>query len=382
MPFKRTKMHLIIMCLLTLFPLNAFGTEVEAKISKTVTTSAEAEILSQEAKHIEVYTIIDRIYDINISDGTYKIEAEILLKWNNSQDQINLRTLFTDRTYAGKGARDLLNRIWHPEFLVKAEIVQRESLFTTVHMNEDGSLELFEKFKTTLPINTDIKTYPFGTLQLNLDIVAFTNDAKEMTFDPKYFKIGHKDQEHPVIVGNWTLVRAYVDKKVSHRLSTTDQTYSQNGFHFIIEHDFHDSMQKIFFPLGGIIVISLLLNLFSSMKFTENIDMRVMGQLTLLLTVFALKFTLGDQVPHTHYLNLVDLLFLIGTSVVFLNFFASVVMGELYLRRGSNNRIVRIETIIDRLIPSLTILLIAAAFFSVFQSEAIDWVELPPRQEK
>ncbi len=107
-----------------------------------------------------------------------------------------------------------------------------------------------------------------------------------------------------------------------------------------------------------------------------------MGQLTLLLTVFALKFTLGDQVPHTHYLNLVDLLFLIGTSVVFLNFFASVVMGELYLRRGSNNRIVRIETIIDRLIPSLTILLIAAAFFSVFQSEAIDWVELPPRQEK
>ena len=77
--------------------------------------------------------------------------------------------------------------------------------------------------------------------------------------------------------------------------------YSQNGFHFVIKHDFNDVLQKIFFPLGGVILISLFLNLFSSMRYSQNISMRVNGQLTLLLTVFALKFTLADEIPVTHY---------------------------------------------------------------------------------
>ncbi|MAH83721.1 MAG: hypothetical protein CBB68_05080 [Rhodospirillaceae bacterium TMED8] len=371
-------MRLIITCLITLFSIPVSAAEIKLNISKSIISSTEADILSVKARHVEVYAVIDRIYDIKISDGSYKIEAEILLKWNKPQNQKKLEALFKKPTYAGKHAQDILDKIWHPEFVVKAEIIRRETLFTTVHINQDGSLELFEKFRTTLPINTDIRTYPFGTLKLNLDIVAFTHGAEEMTFDPQSFKLGHEDQEEPVIVGNWTLVNAYADKKVSHRLSTKDQTFSQNGFHFIIEHDFHDSMQKIFFPLGGIIFISLFLNLFSSMRFEANIDMRVMGQLTLLLTVFALKFTLGDQVPHTHYLNLVDLLFIIGTGIVFLNFFVSVVMGDIFLRRGGNERIIQIESIIDRLIPILTIILIVAAFYSVYQPENGGLLELPP----
>ena len=42
------------------------------------------------------------------------------------------------------------------------------------------------------------------------------------------------------------------------------------------------------------------------------------GQLTLLLTLFALKFSLGDDIPATHYLTMVDALFIaVSVMVVF-----------------------------------------------------------------
>ena len=372
-------MRTIFIFLVWLFSFSSLAGEQKIDLSKSVAVSAEAKILAESAKNVKVYAIIDRIYGISISDGTYEIEAEILMRWENEKGDKQYKDLFKEATYSGKHARKILDKIWHPEFIVKAEISPRQTLFTTLHLNKDGSLELFEKFQTKLPINTDIKTYPFGTLKLNLDIVAFTHDANEMTFDPQSFSLGHEEQEEPVIVGNWTLVKAYADKKVSHRLSTTDQTYSQNGFHFVIKHDFHDSMQKIFFPLGGILFLSLFLNLFSSMRYEANIHMRVGGQLTLLLTIFALKFTLGDQVPHTHYLNLVDLLFIIGTGVVLLNFFVSVVLGDLYLRWENKESLIAIETLIDRCIPVLTVILIAAAVYSVFEPKPADLIEVPIR---
>tara|TARA_A100001388_G_scaffold209442_1_gene159917 strand:- start:258 stop:566 length:309 start_codon:yes stop_codon:yes gene_type:complete len=102
------------------------------------------------------------------------------------------------------------------------------------------------------------------------------------------------------------------------------------------------------------------------MRFEANNYKRIGGQLTLLLTIFALKFTLGDQVPHTHYLNLIDLLFIIGTGIVLLNFVVSVVLGDLYMRRENHESLIAIETLIDRSIPVLTLVLIVAAFYSVF----------------
>ena len=42
------------------------------------------------------------------------------------------------------------------------------------------------------------------------------------------------------------------------------------------------------------------------------------SQLTLLLTLFALKFSLGDDIPATHYLTMVDALFIaVSVMVVF-----------------------------------------------------------------
>ena len=258
--------------------------------------------------------------------------------------------------------RDILKDIWHPEFIVESEIIRRKTLFSTLHINPNGSLELFEKFETTLPFNTQIRQYPFGELNLNLGIVAFTHDSKEMEFDPVYFEIGHQNQDEQVLIGDWTLVDSYLDKKLVDRLSTKSQKYSKNSFHFIIKHDFKDMFQRIFIPLGGVIVISLFLTLFSSLRFEQNKMMRVGGQLTLLLTTFALKFSLGDSIPHTNYLNLIDLVFLIATGVIVLNLFSSIIISELYLI-GTYKNINKLELLFDWITPLIALI---GSIYTVF----------------
>jgi hypothetical protein len=367
---------LITTCLFTYFSSIAYSEDIDTAIISDTTGYYEKsqedlrlEVTSKKdndnSKHVKVFTVIDRIYDINISRSTFKIEAEILLTWINTDDHFKLKSNFDEDTFSNQEMRDILKDIWHPEFIVQSEIIRRKTLFSTLHINPNGSLELFEKFETTLPFNTQIRQYPFGELNLNLGIVAFTHDAKEMEFDPVYFEIGHQNQDEQVLIGDWTLVDSYLEKKLVDRLSTKSQKYSQNSFHFIIKHDFKDMFQRIFIPLGGVIVISLFLTLFSSLRFEQNKMMRVGSQLTLLLTTFALKFSLGDSIPHTHYLNLIDLVFLIATGVIVLNLFSSIIISELYLI-GTYKNINKLELLFDWITPLIALIALIGSIYTVF----------------
>ena len=73
------------------------------------------------------------------------------------------------------------------------------------------------------------------------------------------------------------------------------------------------------------------------MKFSDNADFNINGQLVLLLTLVALRFSLGDELPKTHYLNLTDLLFLSSYVVCSFNLLGSIVLQSYYQRKLSNN---------------------------------------------
>ena len=69
-------------------------------------------------------------------------------------------------------------------------------------------------------------------------------------------------------------------------------------------------------------IISIIINVFGPFprddeEINDYADMRIGGQLTLLLTVFALKFSLGEDIPTTHYLNLIDLIIFFTSMLLF-----------------------------------------------------------------
>lgn len=118
-------MRSILIFMVVLFPLSSLASEQKIDLSNSVAVSAEADALAESAKHVKVYAIIDRIYEISISEGTYEVEAEILMKWENTEELKKYKDLFKEATYSGKHARKILDKIWHPEFIVKAELSLR-----------------------------------------------------------------------------------------------------------------------------------------------------------------------------------------------------------------------------------------------------------------
>ena len=101
------------------------------------------------------------------------------------------------------------------------------------------------------------------------------------------------------------------------------------------------------------------------MRYKPDIDMRVNDQLTLLLTVFALKFTLADEIPVTHYLNLIDLMFRTGTGVSVLTLFSNIILNEGYLA-GHIDKTRRLEVNFDRRTPIITFVAIAISSYFIF----------------
>ena len=83
-------MRYLLIALLCFLPLNVWaGSSKTADFSKPnvrVIESEEAKKYDGGSKHVKVFMVIDRIFNIDISAGTYEVEAELLLKWRNGED--------------------------------------------------------------------------------------------------------------------------------------------------------------------------------------------------------------------------------------------------------------------------------------------------------
>ena len=136
-----------------------------------------------------------------------------------------------------------------------------------------------------------------------------------MVFYPESIEIGHHDAHHKVVKGNWEVEKTILEEEGRTSLNHGGhEKFSYLIAHVNVNHGFLDALQKIIIPIFSIVFLSLLMNHF----FSGNYDIynwRIGGQLTLFLTIPALKFSLAGELPTTHYLNFTDALFIWATVV-------------------------------------------------------------------
>ena len=72
----------------------------------------------------------------------------------------------------------------------------------------------------------------------------------------------------------------------------------------------------------------------------------------------------ADKILNTHYINLIDLLFIIGTAVIVINLFSSVILSERYLKEKDNTR--RMDIILDWFAPVFTVIGLCGSVVYVF----------------
>ena len=130
-----------------------------------------------------------------------------------------------------------------------------------------------------------------------------------------------------------------------------------------VTHNPSTATQKVLFPLLSIIVLTLLFNHFMTSQLANSAqereihpfaDLKVGGQLTLFLTVPALKFALAEDVPSTHYLNLTDGLFVLASMLVTFNLLISVATHYL-ADDGTSDRSKKVEKAAKLLSPIFAI---------------------------
>ena len=315
------------------------------------------------AEHlVDAKVLFDEISDIDISKGHYRVSVELLLTWEGNTDLFLNK--FGDEIIHGAKLESFLEKLWYPEFFISNAEKPRTTHYKTLDVLE-GKYELFERFEANLSIDAEMPKYPFGTLDLFMDVASFSGNTKKMIFNPLSIEVGHHDVSRKILKGNWSVA----NKKLEEQRRTSLNHGGKEKFSYLIshvnvEHGFIDAVQKIIFPIFSIILLSLLINHFYAMKAQEELyAMRVGGQLTLFLTIPALKFALAGDLPVTHYLNLTDALFIGSTLIVTFNMLTGII-SHLYLNGVNEQLEVRYATTI-RIAGPLFAIIIFAVFISI-----------------
>ena len=327
-------------------------------------SSEKLEVSDINTEHL-VHTKIlyDEIYDIDISEGHYRASVEVLLAWEDPKTE-DFLAKFGDEIIHGEKLDEYLHEIWYPEFFVSNAETPRTVHYKTLDVL-DGKFELFERFDAELSIDAEMPNYPFGNLDLFLDIASFSGNKQKMVFYPESIEIGHHDAHHKVLKGNWEVEKTILEEEGRTSLNHGGhEKFSYLIAHVNVTHGFIDALQKILFPIFSVVFLSLLIN----HVFTWNIDMynwRIGAQLTLFLTIPALKFSLAGELPTTHYLNFTDALFIWATFVVTFNLIIGIISKYSISSEGNKSGL-SLETFAKISSPLTAILVIGLLLSYIF----------------
>ena len=327
-------------------------------------SSEKLEVSDINTEHL-VHTKIlyDEIYDIDISEGHYRASVEVLFAWEDPKTE-DFLAKFGDEIIHGEKLDEYLHEIWYPEFFVSNAETPRTVHYKTLDVL-DGKFELFERFDAELSIDAEMPKYPFGNLDLFLDIASFSGNKQKMVFYPESIEIGHHDAHHKVLKGNWEVEKTILEEEGRTSLNHGGhEKFSYLIAHVNVTHGFIDALQKILFPIFSVVFLSLLIN----HVFTWNIDMynwRIGAQLTLFLTIPALKFSLAGELPTTHYLNFTDALFIWATFVVTFNLIIGIISKYSISSEGNKSGL-SLETFAKISSPLTAILVIGLLLYYIF----------------
>ena len=314
---------------------------------------------------VKAKILFNEIYDINISEGNYKVSAELLLSWDGDINPFLKK--FKDNIIHGEKLENFLKEIWHPEFLIFNAENPRTTHYKTLNVFE-GKFQLFERFDSVLSIDADMPYYPFGDLNLNMDILAFSGNVNLMEFIPEEILVGHDDNEdlnRRVIKGNWFLDEKKIKSSQMQSLNHGGEKFSVLISNVNVKHKFMNSLLIILFPVFSIVILSLIINNYCPMKYDGSADWRIGGQMTLFLIIPALKFALSSELPVTDYLNFTDLIFVWATLIVSFGLILGI-LSNYYILSNDTNLLGLSESLAQKFLPIATIFTFSVILFYVF----------------
>ena len=349
-------LSLILLTLFLIFPENLYSKIKNSKISYANTDHV-----------VDTEILFDEIYNIDISGGHFDATAEIMLSWDG--DITAFTKKFGNKTIHGEKMEKFLKTVWYPEFLIANSTASRTTFYRTLSV-ENGKFELFEKFGSRLTIDAEMPRYPFGNLDLYMEISAYSGNIDQMLFKPGKIKIGHKDSDghgHVVIKGNWSYVKSASEAQNRSSLNHGGkEKFSYLISHVQVVHDYWDSVQKIIFPVTAIIILSMLINFYFPLERDRATTAywRFYGNWALFFAVPAYKFALQGEIPTTHYIGLIDFLFIFSLFIVTANLILAFT-SHYYFIYDNPKKAIATENFIRKRFPFFALIFFVGLLFLI-----------------
>lgn len=261
-----------------------------------------------EPTQVDLYFYLEDISNINLTDSTVDITAGLIFKWNDPRlafdpaENDDRKQKFIAGPYATK----YLEKIWHPWFEISGERGLHVGTVQSIAIFANGNVEVMHKFYSSPQFSNELRSYPFGSMTLRIAVTPIGSDINEMSLVAKDVWPSTVKDLKSVTHGNWSPIEVQSAIKTVYRDDLPGISFQQLEMLVVVEHDFIDSLHKIFLPLLVVALASFALLWLNLVALPAYSSPRISGYLTLILTVIALKLSLRGELPILSYGTLTD----------------------------------------------------------------------------
>jgi Neurotransmitter-gated ion-channel ligand binding domain len=255
-------------------------------------------------REVGVSIHINKIYNINTVDETYKVDAYFVAQWTDKQSAVEGGEPAVYENALVDVA--IKQGLWVPNLEFINVFDGRNISSKRIIVKPSGNIFYNERFSATFSNAMDFVNFPFDTQRFVLRMEPFTHDNTQLKFvSAKVYPENLDD----VLLGEWQLSEPakiyFNDIHYSHISDNEHNTFSRLNVEITASRKATFYLAKLIFPLFLIISSSWLI------FWLREFQSRVAISITLLLTVVAFNFHTSNLLPRLAYTTLIERLIIV-----------------------------------------------------------------------
>ena len=225
----------------------------------------------------------------------------------------------------------------------------------TISLEENTTNERFYRIQGEFFENLDLRSYPFDSHALKIEIEDTTRPKDQLVYQPDLAASG-VDQR--VILVGWN-VSGWSANVVDHYYPPLNQTYSRYIFSVNLDRPGVTSGMNMFLPVFFLVFISLI----SMLLVGNRLESRILLTVTALLAAVFFQFTLDSTLPPLGYLTFADKFMIASYMIIIATLVISILLLK-YNDRKDLRKSERIQYYTVRLMPVATVIVYVITFLS------------------
>lgn len=300
--------------------------------------TANADTPPSQPVEVEVDLSLYKIFDVNTVDETYQADGYFQYSWKDERMKFDPDSLgVKQKRFVGDRLSSLIEQeLWFPPLEFINTHGKRNSDFTILTIDPDGSICYKERFNAQFRAEMDLSKFPFDMQTFKIEIEPFSYTSREVL-------LVNEDKEGPhsatkdssSLLTNWQIIKTYPYQETTigyNESELENDSYSHIDFVIEAERLAGYYIWQLLFPLMIIILASVVI------FWINDFGTQIQVGFTLMLTVVAYNFYSASLLPKLPYNTFIETVIMLGYVFILLSIIAVVHKNYLGLETAAGKR--------------------------------------------